>query len=298
MKSVLTSTSGVIPRNIYFLFFNIAVFTLCYTPIRDLLSLSLKSDLYSHVPLIPLISIYLIYSKRSTIFQDVSYSMAGGLTGIVAGILLYLIGLSQSGIFSPNDYLSLTILSALILWLGGFLLFYGDKAFKEAIFPLLFLLSSVPMPDALRENLIYVLQINSADVSHWLFKMSGVPVYREGNIFMLPAGVNVEVAKQCSGIRSSIVLILTGILLSHFYLKSNWRRLILILSIFPIAVFKNGVRILTLSLLSVYVDKRFITDSLLHKKGGIIFFLLGVILLLIIMKLLKRNDKGRESLNH
>ena len=53
----------------------------------------------------------------------------------------------------------------------------------------------------------------------------------------------------------------------------------MLLLVFPLAVFKNGVRIVTLSLLTLYVDKGFMTSDL-HSRGGIVFLGLALAILL------------------
>jgi len=54
-------------------------------------------------------------------------------------------------------------------------------------------------------------------------------------------------------------------------------------------VLKNGIRIVTLSLLAVYVDPNFLFGTL-HRDGGIVFFLLGLLLLLPVLLLLQRGE--------
>lgn len=294
MKITKIIMKHMTPRNILFLFFNIIVFTIFYGPIKNLQELTFESELYSHIPLIPIVSAYLIYSSRKTLFQEVSYSFGKGVIPITVGIILYVTAVFQGDSLSKNDYLSLVIFAAIISWIGGFLLFYGSKTFKKAIFPLFFLILMAPIPSLLVEKFILFLQTASAEVSYWLFKLIRVPVYRDGFMFQLP-NVTVEVAKQCSGIRSSIALIITGLLLGYFYLRSNFKRCILILLIFPIAILKNGIRILTLSLLGAYVDIRFLTNSPLHQKGGILFFILALSFLVPILWFLRRSEREAKK---
>ena len=54
-------------------------------------------------------------------------------------------------------------------------------------------------------------------------------------------------------------------------------------------VVKNGLRIVTLSILANYVDPGFLYGRL-HREGGIVFFLLALGLLLPVYKLLKRGE--------
>ncbi|GBE04608.1 transmembrane exosortase [bacterium BMS3Abin10] len=277
-------------RNFLFFFFNIVTIVIFYIPLKELFALSLSYDpTYSHIPLIPLISAYLIYSERKKIFSDVENSFFAGSIFIIIGIALSLTGRSQESILGQNDYLSLMTFSVLIFWLGGFVLFYGIKASRNALFPLLILLFMVPIPAFILDKTISILQNASAEVAHGLFMISGIPFFREGLTFHL-SELSVEVAEQCSGIRSSIALFITGLLAGHLFLESTSKKIILLLAVFPITIFKNGLRILTLALLGNYVDVR-ILSSTLHKKGGIPFFILALTVLGTVLWFLRRMEK-------
>ena len=165
------------------------------------------------------------------------------------------------------------------------MIFYGLKSFRVALFPLLFLFLMVPVPVFIMDKLIYFLQVCSTEVTCVFLQVAGIPLIRDGFVFNLP-GINIEVAKECSGIRSTLSLFIICILSCHLFLN-KWRsRGVLLPLLFPLAIFKNGLRIVTLSLLSIYVDKSWITNSSLHRDGGFVFFLIalasfgGIILLL------------------
>ncbi|OHE55272.1 MAG: hypothetical protein A2Z47_11080 [Thermodesulfovibrio sp. RBG_19FT_COMBO_42_12] len=275
-------------RNLLLILFSIIVVMAFYSPLRELWILSSDDELYSHIFLIPLISAYFIYLKRRDIFQNVSYSFKAGLIVLITGSLLYVVGLSQGFRLSQNDYLSLMIFAAVLSWIGGFILFYGMESVKTNLFPFVFLFFMVPIPGMIVERAIAFLQIASTEVSYGLFKFTGIPLLRDGFIFHLP-GLSIEVAEQCSGIRSSIALLITSIMAGQLFLKSAGRRIVLALVIIPITILKNGLRIVTLSLLGVYVDQDILSSSL-HRKGGIPFFFLSLIFLGAILWLLKRSE--------
>jgi exosortase len=279
----------VMPRDILFLFFSLMVITFFYGPFSELMSLSFKSELYSHIVLIPMVSGFFIYSRRKVLFSEVSTSYFPGAAIIAFGIILYVIGRDQAAGLTQNDYLALMIFSAVMIWIGGWVLLYGVRSFRVAAFPLLFLFFLTPIPGHVVETFICLLQAGSAEITHLFFRLAGVPVLREGFTFHL-SGLSIGVAKECSGIRSSIALLITSIIAGQFYLHSNWKRLILVLSIFPVTVFKNGLRIVTLSLLGAYVDPR-ILGSELHKSGGIPFFIVALLLLAPVLWILKRTEK-------
>jgi exosortase len=261
-----------------------------YAPMRDLVTMSLQSEQYSHIILIPFISGYFLYLRRKTIFSDTNYAYIPGIILILIGTILYLISKTNGINLVQNDYLSLTIFSAILFWIGGFILFFGVRAFRTGAFPLFFLIFMIPIPSLILEKIIFLLQIGSTEAAYVFFKLTGISFLKEGFVFNLP-GFSIEVAKQCSGIRSSVALFIMGLILSNVYLRTNWRRIVLILSVFPLAVIKNGIRIVTLSTLALYVDQSFINNSLLHRKGGIVFFLIALALLMSILWILRKSEK-------
>ena len=220
---------------------------------------------------------------------DIGYSYACGGALILFGMLFYNLAASQGMKFNRNDYLSLMIFSAVILWIGGFIFFYGLKSWRANLFPLLFLFFLVPIPTLIVETAILILQIGSTEASYAFFKLTGVPILRESFTFHL-SGISIEVAKQCSGIRSTIALFITSIIAGHLFLNKDWKKMVLILAIFPITILKNGLRIVTLALLGNYVDVR-ILSSELHKSGGIPFFIVALALLAPVLWVLRRSEK-------
>jgi len=272
-------------RNIIFTVFSAALVLLFSSHLQQLILFSFNHEHYSHLVLIPFVSLYLFWLNRSNIFSKVQYSARAGAGLLVAGMVLCLTGASW-GHLSPNDYHSLMMSSFLILFTGGFVSCYGVFTARAASFPLLFLLFMIPIPGALLDRVVYGLQWGSTWATLWLFKLTGVPFFKEDFIFALP-GLTIEIAKECSGIRSSIVLVICGFLAGHSYLRSSWQKGFLMLAIIPLAVLKNGIRIVTLSLLSIYVDEGFMTGDL-HQQGGIVFFLLALVLMVPLLWFLRR----------
>lgn len=280
-------------RNIVFLLFGTVALIVAYTPIRALYS-SNKSEYYSHIALIPLVSIYLIYIKRKEIFTEVNYLFAVGIPVVLLGIALFLSGLLWGASLDNNNYASLLVFSIFIFINGAFILLYGMQAYKAALFPLLFLIFIVPIPTALMDRIIYFLQVGSTEFTNLLFMASGVPFVREGFVFHLP-NISVEVAKQCSGIRSGMAIFIVATLAGYLFLKSYWKMIFLVICAVLIAMFKNGIRILTLSLLGNYVDPQILASSL-HREGGTPFFIVALLLLAPILFFLRRSEKKRNNL--
>ena len=276
-------------RNIIFLGLSIGAVGMIYTPLRDLLANPIRSEYYSHILLIPLVSGFFLFMGRKEIFSNPKYFYSTGIPVLVIGVLLYVLGWFKGQNLNQNDYASLMTFSVILFWIGAFILFYGTQAFRNALFPLLFLVFMIPIPSILMEKTISVLLAGSTAATHMLFYLTGIPFLKEGSVFHLP-GISIQVAKECSGIRSSLGLVITGILAGHLFLRTGWKKFILILFIYPITVLKNGIRIVTLSSLAVYVDERFITQSFLHRSGGFLFYIPALLLLGIVLWWLRKTE--------
>ncbi len=241
--STIDQQSELFRRHLGFTLFLVGTVIVFWTFLQSLLRYSLTNDIATHMILVVPVSAYLFYLKRKQIFSNVR-------TGIVPGSLLFLSAVilwwldKQHVIFLELDgELSLVILAVVILWMSGFIFFYGPHAFVKGCFPLLFLLF-------------------------------------------------IEVAKQCSGIRSSLILFITTLLMGQFALRSAWRKLLLILCVVPILIFKNAARIVALSLLSIYVDRGFL-HGWLHTSGGILFYMLGLAILIPIVVAFRNSERGK-----
>jgi exosortase len=185
-----------------------------------------------------------------------------------------------------QEKLALLVGALLVVWIGAFLLLFGWRALRAARFAVAFLVFTIPIPPVLIDGATELLKRGSADAVAALFTLTGTPYHREGFVFTLPR-LMIEVADACSGIRSSIALILTTLLAGHMYLKSSWIKVLLVVAVLPVAILKNGLRIVSLSLLSIYVDPSFLAGRL-HTDGGIVFFLLALALLLPVLTVLRR----------
>jgi exosortase len=146
----------------------------------------------------------------------------------------------------------------------------------------------VPLPKFLLNYVIYLLQAGSAWITGALFDLLGVPALREGFVFHL-ARANIEVAKECSGIRSSLALLILALLVSHFSLRSLWKKVLFLACGLFMMILKNGIRIASLTLLAMHVDPSFLYGKL-HHQGGIVFFLLSLLLLAPLLWLLQRGE--------
>lgn len=259
-----------------------------YGPLTNLFESKMYRNYHDLIPFIPLISAYLLYLKIKNIRENMQFSFGLGGVVIISGIILYSAGYTLGSSFNENNFASATVASALVMFWGAFILVYGTKAFLTVLFPHLFLVFVIPIPYDLMEEIIVFLQKGSTEFANLLFWISHAPYYREGFLFHLPS-ISVEVAPECSGIRSGLALFITCLLAGYMFLNSWWRRLILVLIAIPMTMFKNGIRITTLTLLGTYVDPRILQSSL-HREGGIPFFIVALFLMAPILYFLRKSE--------
>ena len=149
-------------KNLYFTIYFLLVFALYFVPLKALGVMSLDSELYSHFLLIPLVSLYFMFMDRKAILLKTGFSFGAALPVVAAGLLLFWLGKGNQAGLNQNDYLSLMMFSLFLCINGGFIGFYGSRAYRKALFPLLFLIFMVPIPMVILDRLIKVLLIGSA----------------------------------------------------------------------------------------------------------------------------------------
>lgn len=264
--------------------------------LHELVDLALANPTASHVVGVPLVTLVILFQDRSAIFAASRPAWRRGLAVVLAGLTVLVLGRLGSGFLGREPALSVAIGGIVLSWVGGFLFTYGWKAARAAIFPLSFLLFAVPLPDSVVAAATEFLKRGSTETVAGLLALTGTPFHRDGFVFSLP-GFAIEVADECSGIRSSIALLLTGLLASRAFLRSPWTKAILVLAVLPIAVLKNGTRIASLTLLAMHVDPGFLVGQL-HHDGGFVFFLLALAMLAPLLYMLRRLEAWRIEQSH
>ena len=259
----------------------------CWQPLVSLFSLTQQQEQYSHIMLIPGLSLYVFYLDRKAIFTSREWSP--WLGSLLIGLGAWSYWSADAAIFAP-DQLSMTIMALVMMCWGIVLACFGITLCRKVSFGLLCLLFMVPLPSFLLEAIVGFLQRSSAEATAVLFSVLGIPVFRQEFVFSL-SNFTIHVAEECSGIRSAISLFITSLVAGHFFLRSAGAKLGLVAVVVPLAIVKNAFRIVGLALLANYVDPTFITNSALHRSGGIPLFLVSLILLLSLTWLLRKLEK-------
>jgi exosortase C (VPDSG-CTERM-specific) len=277
-----------------FWFGTLAVIACFALPLVRWAEFSFESGLYSYMLLVPIVSAYLF-----SLNQGGKHGSASSFRTRPVGAALVVLGLAalggvgwvkfSCGNLTPQDETAFTILPFVLLLSGACAWTLKPAQFKGAVFPLAFLLFMVPFPVAVEQGIEFLLQHGSAPPAHWLFSLAGTTVFNHDLIFQLP-GITLQVAPECSGIRSTLVLFMSSMIAGFLFLRSPRNRIILTVFVIPLALLRNGFRIFTIGELCVRIGPHMI-DSVVHHRGGPIFFALSLIPFFFVLFFLVRLER-------
>ena len=149
----------------------------------------------------------------------------------------------------------------------------GTRVARAAFFPLAFLLFAVPFGEIFVPTLIDW----TADFTVSALRWSGVPVYREANLFLIPSGAW-SVVEACSGIRYLIASVMIGTIYAAVAYRSTRRRAIFMLAAILVPIVANWLRAYMIVMIGHLSNNR-LAVGVDHLIYGWIFF--GLVMLLL-----------------
>jgi len=266
------------------------------------LALASRDDRYTHILLIIPVSAALLFldwrdskllHREHPDFAE-RYGVGIGSIFLAKALLITAWARWKSAALSSDLELTLNILAFVIWVIAAFALCFGTRAFRRSMFPLCFLFWLVPLPEFALNGVVRLLQQGSVQAAHSLFWITRVPATQDGMFVQIP-GLTLEVAPECSSIRSSLVLIVTTMVLAQLLLRSPWRKVLLVAVAIPLSIAKNGLRIYTIAMLGTRVDPGFLTGRL-HSQGGFIFFSIALAAISLLLWILRRCEKNPAAI--
>ena len=235
-------------------------------------------DAYSHGLLIPPLALYIVWLRRETVWADAAAPDSRGLLGILLACLTFLVGKMGAEFFLTR--VSLVFLLAALVWT-----FWGLRRLRALTFPLLLLVTMVPLPTLVYNKLAVPLQLFASDVSTRLLQFVGMVVYREGNVITVPNMV-LGVADACSGLRSLSSLTVLALLMGYLQCSLFRTRAALFLLAVPIAIGVNVLRVAGTAVLANH--NRELAKGFYHSFSGWLIFLAAFGIVWLAAKALRR----------
>ena len=193
-----------------------------------------------------------------------------GMAFLIPGLTLMLI---DAG--SATRYIS--ALGIVICLPGLSLLSLGPARTRALALPLTLAIFMIPLPNSFASQ-IYLRTLTASAVAPVLTAI-GIPTFVDRSLLELPQA-SFLVANSCSGFSTLYSGLAMGLLLGTLC-PSRGRRLLVYLSIIPLALVANIVRVVALVLIALYVDPNLL-DTGAHAASGVVTFfgVLGVLILL------------------
>lgn len=273
---------------------------LCFgLPLYRWANFAIGHELYSHLVLIPVISIWLVWSQHDQLRELPGKRLSSAWAAISIllglGLLIFQWMNPPAGESAIQNSLALLLFAFLFILAGLCFRFLNGAVLSRIVFPLGFLVLMPPFPVAVEAALESVLQHGSAPVAQAILEAIGTPVFRDGTFFNLP-GFKMQLAPECSGIHSTLALFIVSLVAGQVLLRKRWNRVILVLAVLPIALLRNGLRVATIGELCVRIGPEMI-ESYIHRHGGPIFFALSMIpFSLLLFYLIKIDRRGNQPL--
>jgi exosortase len=244
---------------------------------------------YSHGPLVPLFSLYLVWRQRE---EGVAWWGQPCWSWALALLLiaLFLRALAGRLLLHQLDALTLQLsLAAVVLGSGGWLLL------RRTAPAIAFLLFMVPLPYELERNVGEPLKLAATVGSTFLLQTLGQPALRDGHIILIDE-VRLGVVDACSGLKMLMTFAAFSVGAVLLMRRSRFEKLMVLLGIIPIAIVSNIVRITATGLSHVYVrDPRLV--EFLHDFHGWLMMPIGLGLLALELWVLRHlviEEKAEE----
>lgn len=253
--------------------------------------IAMGSGDYSHGFLVPLASLYVVWTQRDELLRAPKRMNALGLVFIVICLILHYLGVK-----GQTTRLSLLALIGLI-WSVPFY-FYGWQVAKRLIFPCAFLIFAVPLN--FLEKLTFPLREINTDVSAAVLRGLGMDVQAKGTAIFGPpynatAELRLDVADPCSGIRSLTAMMALTAIYGYLVMRGFWRKWILFLAGIPLAMAGNIFRIVSIGIMSDAISTD-IATGLPHDYAGFIVFGIAIALMVGLSVVLNKNFKEIRDL--
>ena len=225
-----------------------------------------RSETFAHAYVVPLISLWLIWRKRHELALMTPRPQWWMLLPIAVLSMVWATG----QVVVANAVAQLAFTALLVALVPAI---FGWAVTWTIGFALAFLFFAVPVG----ESLTPILMLWTADFTVGALQLSGIPVYREGQQFVIPSG-SWSVVEACSGLRYLMASFMVGSLFAYITYTSTAKRVIFIGVSILLPIVANWVRAYMIVMLGHLSNNRLATgvDHLIY---GWVFF--GIVIMML-----------------
>lgn len=227
-----------------------------------------RSETFAHAFVVPPIALWLIWRQRDALLAQNPRPNPWFLVPMACVALVWLLG----DLVAVNSLTQFALVALLVLAVP---LMLGVQVSKLIMFPLGFLFFAVPLGEFMMPRMMDW----TADFTVLALRLSGIPVFREANQFVIPSG-SWSVIAACSGIRYLIASLMVGTLFGYLNYRSLRKRLIFVVVSIVVPLVANWLRAYFIVLLGHFSGNR-LAVGVDHLIYGWLFF--GLVMMLMFM---------------
>ena len=247
----------------------------------DLVDAWTRSGTFAHGYIILPVSAWLIWRMRAELAPIAPRIQPLALVPLLGCGLLWLAG-STAGVHTPTSYAFVATIPCIVWGI------FGNAVTRRILFPLAFLFFAVPAGDFLMPTLMD----HTADFTIAALRISGVPVYREGNYFSIPSG-NWSVVEACSGLRYLIASLTPGCLFAYLNYRRASRRVAFIAASIVVPVIANWLRAYLIVMIA-HLSSNALATGVDHIVYGWLFFGLVMLALFWVGGFWREDDEASD----
>ena len=232
----------------------------------SIVAIWIRSETFAHGFVVLPLALWLAWRRHDELATVPIKPWWPGLAVVFASGALWFVA-SASGAGVVSQFALVFMLQSSIVTVIGL------AASRVLGFALAFLLFAVPAGEFLVPTLIDW----TADFTVAALRLSGVPVYREANHFVIPSGAW-SVVEACSGIRYVIASLMVGTIYAAVAYRSAGRRVLFVAASILVPVIANWLRAYMI-VMTGHLSNNKLAVGVDHLVYGWIFF--GVVMLLL-----------------
>ena len=241
-----------------------------------------RSETFAHCLLVLPISLWLVWRQRQRLAAMTPRAQPWVLLPLLAVAVVWLL----ADLVVVNAAAQFALVAMLVLTVPAVL---GFQVTRTILFPLMFLFFGVPFG----EFALPMLMEWTADFTVFALQLTGVPVFREGQHFVIPSG-NWSVIDECSGVRYLMASFMVGALFAYLNYRSYKRRVIFMLFSLLVPIVANWVRAYLIVMVAHLSGNR-IATGVDHVLYGWVFFGIIIFIMFVIGARWSEPDEAMSS---
>jgi exosortase A len=225
-----------------------------------------RSETFAHGFAVAPIAAWLIWRERAEVAALAprpSWWILAPMAAVGAGWMLGELGAVNA--LSQFSFVALIVLAVPAV--------LGTSVARAIAFPLAFLFFAVPFGEFMMPQLMEW----TADFTVKALQLTGIPVFREGQTFLIPSG-RWSVVEACSGVRYLIASVVVGTLYAYLSYRSLKRRLVFTAFSILLPIVANWIRAYLIVMIG-HLSGNTLAVGIDHLIYGWIFF--GFVILLM-----------------